>query len=89
MSSEKHIVLPKDTKAFICANCGAVSLDPNAICEVQGIGTKLDWCGTKSLTPPKSCRNKKNNDRYNCTKCGKVSINPGLLCEPEKMPMPD
>jgi len=32
----KHISLPKETKAFICANCGAVSLSPNDICKVQG-----------------------------------------------------
>jgi len=89
MDSEKHIVLPKDTKAFICANCGAVSLDPNEICKIQGLGSKADWCGSKSLKSPSFCRNRKNNNRYSCGKCGQVAINPGLLCEPEKMPMPD
>jgi len=28
MTSKKHIPLPKDTKAFICANCEALSLGP-------------------------------------------------------------
>jgi predicted RNA-binding Zn-ribbon protein involved in translation (DUF1610 family) len=89
MNSEKHMVLPKDTKAFICANCGAVSLDPNEICNVQGQGVKSDWCGTKSMNPPSFCRNRKNNNRYKCAKCGQVAVNPGLLCEPEKMQIPD
>jgi len=89
MSSEKHVPLPRETKAFICANCGAVALDPTDICRVQGMGTKADWCGTTSLAPPSFCRNNKNNDRYKCDKCGQVAINPGLLCEPEKMSIPD
>lgn len=84
--SHKHVPLPKDTKAFICANCGAVSLNPNGICEIQGQGTKADWCGTKSLKPPSFCHNKKHNLRFKCLKCGQVSVNPELLCEPEKMP---
>ncbi|MBC8413847.1 MAG: hypothetical protein ISR96_06770 [Nitrospira sp.] len=88
MSKKKHIPLPKDTPAFICANCGAVALDSNNICRVQGKGRKYDWCGSKSLMPPSFCHNKKNNDRYQCKKCGQVAINPELLCEPEKMPMP-
>ncbi len=89
MSSEKHVPLPKQTKAFICANCGAVSLDPTDICRLQGIGTKADWCGTKSLQPPGFCRNRKNNSRFTCKKCGHVAVNPGLLCEPEKMTVPE
>ena len=48
----KHIPLPKETKAFICANCGAVSLSPNDICKFQGKGMKADWCGTTNLKPP-------------------------------------
>jgi len=32
----KHIPLPKETKAFICANRGAVSLSPNDICRDSG-----------------------------------------------------
>lgn len=89
MNSENHIILPKNTKAFICANCGAVSLDPNEICVVQGQGVKSDWCGTKSISPPDFCHNRKNNNRYKCAKCGQVAVNPGLLCEPEKMTIPD
>jgi rubrerythrin len=42
MKLEKHIILPKDTKAFICADCGAVSLDPNQICKVQGQGPEIE-----------------------------------------------
>jgi predicted RNA-binding Zn-ribbon protein involved in translation (DUF1610 family) len=84
----KHAPLPKETKAFICANCGAVSLSPNDICKVQGKGSKADWCGTKSLNPPSFCHNKVHNIRFKCEKCGQVAVHPELLCEPEKMPEP-
>lgn len=87
-SNIKHIPLPKDTKAFICANCGAVSLSPNDICNIQGKGMKSDWCGTKSLASPSFCHNKVHNTRYTCNKCGQVSVHPELLCEPEKMAEP-
>jgi len=48
MTDKKHVPLPKETKAFICANCGAVALDANKICKVQGTGKKVDWCGTET-----------------------------------------
>lgn len=82
---KKHTPLPKDTKAFYCGNCGAVSLDQNNICNPAGRITKADWCGSKDLPPPQACQNRVNNDRYSCKNCGKTAINPGLLCEPEKM----
>lgn len=87
MSDEKkaHVPLPKNTPAFICANCGAVALDAKAVCNPQGRGTKADWCGTSSHLTPSYCRNKVNNDRYQCQNCGQVAINPGLLCNPEKI----
>jgi predicted RNA-binding Zn-ribbon protein involved in translation (DUF1610 family) len=84
-----HITLPSDTKAFICANCGAVSLDPNSICKIQGQGVKADWCGTKAIKEPAFCHNRKNTLRYHCTKCGKTAIHSGLLCEPELLPVPE
>ncbi|MDA3894572.1 MAG: hypothetical protein PF482_00340 [Desulfobacteraceae bacterium] len=43
MSEKKHVPVPKDTRAFICADCGAVALDANNICKVQGMGLKSDW----------------------------------------------
>lgn len=82
---KKHTPLPKETKAFYCANCGAVALDQNNLCKPMGMITKADWCGSKDLPPPKSCQNRVNNNRYSCKKCGKAAINPALLCEPEKM----
>lgn len=85
MSKETHIPLPKDTPAFFCANCGAVALDPNNICKVQGKGKKADWCGSKSGKVPSFCHNKVHNDRWQCRNCGQVAVNPGLLCEPEKI----
>jgi len=85
---KKHVKLPKETKAFICANCGAVSLSPDGVCKLQGQGTRHDWCGSKSLPPPSFCHNRKNNLRYSCGKCGQVAVHPELLCEPEQMPDP-
>lgn len=82
---KKHVPLPKDTKAFYCANCGAVALDQNNLCKPMGMQTKVDWCGSKDLPPPQTCHNRVNNDRYSCKKCGKTAINAALLCEPEKM----
>lgn len=86
---KKHVPLPKETPAFFCANCGAVSLDQNNICKVQGKGKKADWCGSKGIKPPEFCHNRKNNIRYSCKNCGQVSVNPGLLCEPVQMEMPE
>ena len=82
---KKHIPLPKETKAFICANCGAVSLSADGVCKVQGMGTKVDWCGTTTPKPPAHCHNKVHNLRFRCGKCGQTAVNPELLCEPEKM----
>ncbi len=83
----KNLTMPLDTPAFKCALCGAVSLDQNAICEVQGRVKKGDWCGSESIEMPLMCTNLKNNSRYKCRKCGRVAINPELLCEPEKIPV--
>lgn len=82
---QKHVPVPKNTPAFICANCGAVSLDRNGICKVQGKGTKADWCGTPTTAPPRKCVNHVNNLRFTCGNCGKVGVNPELLCNPEQM----
>ena len=89
MTEKKHIPLPKETPAFFCANCGAVSLDANNICKVQGKGTKADWCGTKGIKPPQYCHNKINNDRWQCRNCGQIAVNPKLLCEPQKLDLSD
>ena len=83
-----HVTLPKETPAFFCANCGAVSLDPNKICKVQGKGTKADWCGIADPTPPRQCVNHVHNLRWRCGKCNKVSVNAELLCEPREMAKP-
>lgn len=88
MSTSKRIPLPLDTRAFICANCGAVSFDANGICKIQGQGMKSDWCGVKGVKPPSYCHNRKNNVRFQCKKCGQVAVNPELLCEPERLPEP-
>ena len=83
-----HVALPKETPAFFCAICGAVSLDPEKICQVQGRGTKADWCGVPDGNPPRPCENRVNNLRWVCAVCGKVSVNAELLCEPQEMPQP-
>ena len=85
MNESNHIPLPKDTHAYICAQCGAVALDPENICEVQGTGTKADWCGGKGGMPPKYCHNRTHVERYQCRNCGQTAINARLLCEPEKL----
>ncbi|MBW1846247.1 MAG: hypothetical protein JRJ27_03685 [Deltaproteobacteria bacterium] len=84
----KHTPLPKETSAFYCGSCGAVSLDQNNICNPAGKLTKADWCGSKDQPPAKTCQNLVNNARYICKNCGKSSVNAALLCEPEKMPLP-
>ena len=91
MSEDKfksHVPLPKNTRAFICANCGAVSLNAESICKIQGMGTKADWCGTPSATSPQQCHNRVHNLRFKCKNCGEVAVNPELLCEPEEMAKP-
>ena len=85
---KKHVPFPKDTPAFFCANCGAVSLDSQSICKAHGRGTKADWCGIKDTAIPQQCHNKEHNLRFACEKCGKVSVNPELLCEPVEMGLP-
>ena len=47
MTEKKHVTVPKDTRAYFCANCGAVALNVNNICKVEGLGRKSDWCGMK------------------------------------------
>ena len=81
----KHVPLPKNTPAFICANCGAVSLDRHGICRPDLKGTKADWCGTTHAKPKNQCFNSVNTTRYQCKKCGQVSVNKEMLCEPELM----
>jgi hypothetical protein len=88
MKAKHHIPVPKDTRACICAQCGAVALDPGNICKVQGAGTKADWCGTKGTMPPKYCQNRTHVDRYQCQNCGQTAINAKLLCEPVKLDIP-
>ena len=83
---KKHVPLPKNTQAFICAICGAVSLNPESICKIQGQGTKADWCGTESVHPFPFCENKVHKLRFKCAKCGQVALNSELLCQPEQMP---
>jgi len=75
----KHVPLPKNTPAFICANCGAVSLDRKGICRPELKGTKADWCGTTYAKPAHQCFNSINTVRYQCIKCGQVSVNRELL----------
>jgi len=88
MMKKSHVPVPKDTQAFICANCGAVALDANSLCAVQGLGKKIDWCGTKGIKPPEYCHKKVHNDRWQCRNCGQIAVNPELLCDPEKLDLP-
>ena len=83
MTTKKHIPAHKNTPAFICANCGAVSLSHDGICTMQGKGTRADWCGSTSISTPKFCQNKVHTVRYKCKNCGQVAVNSELLCEPE------
>ena len=85
MTAKKHIPVPKNTPAFICADCGAVSLSSDGICKLQGKGPKADWCGSKSVNTPKLCQNSAHTIRYKCKNCGQVAVNAELLCEPELM----
>jgi len=80
-----HIPLPQNTPAFICAGCGAVSLDRSGICSPQGRGTRADWCASVSGHAPSYCMNAKHTERYQCKNCGQVAVNAGLLCKPEKI----
>lgn len=47
---KKHVPLPKDTPAYFCGNCGAVSLDPKNICNPQGKLRKMDHENFKIMT---------------------------------------
>jgi len=85
MSEKEHVPLPKNTRAYFCANCGAVALDANNICKVMGQGMKADWCGIKGSKPASFCHNKANNNRWQCDNCGQISVNPELLCKPKKL----
>lgn len=85
MATKTHFTVPPETPACICEYCGAVSLDSNKICKVQGTGTKADWCGTKALKPPAFCHNKANNERWQCRNCGQTALDAQLLCDPEKL----
>lgn len=88
MSDDKkmHTPVPKNTLAFICAGCGAVSLDQSGICSPQGRGKRSDWCGSVSgNTAPSHCLHAKHTERYQCRNCGQVAVNAGLLCDPERM----
>jgi predicted RNA-binding Zn-ribbon protein involved in translation (DUF1610 family) len=87
MAEKTHIPVPKDTPAYMCANCGAVALDPKNICKVQGLGRKTDWCGVKGAMPPKSCHTKEHTDRWQCRNCGQTAVNRDLLCEPVRLAM--
>jgi predicted RNA-binding Zn-ribbon protein involved in translation (DUF1610 family) len=77
--------LPKNTKAFICANCGAVSLDSDKLCKIQGRGTKADWCGIPHLKTTFKCKNHTSHLRYKCANCNQVATDPQLLCNPVKI----
>ncbi len=85
---KKQSPLPKETKAFICGDCGAVALDQNNICKPAGMVQKGDWCGTQGLRVPDFCHNRVNNLRFKCQNCSQVSVNSELLCEPEQMETP-
>lgn len=80
-----QVALPKETPAFFCANCGAVSLNADSICKVGGKWTKGDWCGIRDPKPPQHCHNRVHNLRWVCNKCGKVAVNSELLCKPEPL----
>jgi len=85
MTEKKHATVPKDTTAYFCSTCGAVSLDANNICKPESKGTKSDWCGIKGSKPPAYCHNRVNNDRWQCQKCGLTAVNPELLCKPDRL----
>ena len=80
-----NVTIPHNTKVFVCANCGALSLSPSNICQVQGMISKADFCGSESFQTPSGCRNKVNNLRFKCNRCNRVAVNPEILCQPEKM----
>lgn len=85
MPDPKTPTLPLTTPAFICAHCGVLSLSTEGVCEVQGRGTRADWCGSESARPPSFCRQHKHTVRYRCDKCGQIAIHPELLCEPRRL----
>jgi len=84
---QAHVPLPSTTRAFVCALCGAVSLHSQGVCQVQGMATRADWCGTPSNAMAHQCKNHVHMIRYRCNKCGRVAVNPELLCEPVRMPL--
>ncbi len=84
-NTKKPFPIHKDTPAFFCIECGAVSLLASNICKPHGRGTKADWCGIKHAARPDKCHNHVNNLRYRCKKCGQASVTLELLCDPEKM----
>jgi len=83
-----HQTVPKETKAYMCGNCGAVALDADKLCKPTGRVQKADWCGIKALHVPDFCHNKVHTLRFKCKKCSQVSVSPELLCEPEQMEVP-
>jgi hypothetical protein len=88
MNVNHHIPLPPEIPAYNCAVCGAATLNPETICELQGLGTRADWCGSKGAMPPKYCRNRSRVDRHQCVHCGQTALNAQLLCEPVKFAIP-
>ena len=84
MDLSRCIPVSDETHAFICARCGAVSLDIDKLCQPLGKGCRRDWCGSASLKPPVNCANNPDHLRYICGDCGKIAVNPELLCKPQE-----
>ena len=80
--NENQLLLSPKTKAFICSRCGAVSLDREKLCEIQGMGSKADWCGIKHANTRMHCFSKQKHKRYRCKNCLQVALDPQLLCKP-------
>ena len=74
--------LPKNSTAFICAQCGAVGLDPDKLCKIQGQGIKADWCGIPHINALRTCKGNSCHIRYQCETCKQVSTDSQLLCNP-------
>jgi len=58
----ENVTIPLDTKVFVCANCGALSLSPNNICRVQGMVSlrfKCKKCNRVAVNPEILCEPKK------------------------------
>lgn len=88
MDLSRCIPVSDDTPAFVCARCGAVSLDIDRLCQPLGKGCRADWCGSPSLRPPQACQQHPDALRYIyiCGKCRKIAVNPELLCDPQPWP---